>query len=456
MRKQVWLVKRIVVAVLAAVVLLTGALNVRTVIGGLGAADDHEWAVDPTSLSATDQLAGVTSRVPTELDDQIVALQDQLRAAPDRSEAASLLGLAYLQKVRETGDPSYYPKAETLFNQALDHNEDDLEALIGLGTLALARHDFAGALEWGQKAVKLNPYHAAAYGVIGDAQIELGRYDEAVATFQQMVNLRPDLTSFTRVSYARELYGDVHGAINAMERAAQAGAGRAEHVAWTHVQLGNLLFNSGDFDGAEARYDASLQTLDGYVYGLAGLAKVNAARGDFPTAITLYQHVIQTMPLAEFVIALGDVYTAAGQPDEAASQYALVDAMQALYRENGVDTDVEMALFEVDHNRNLDEAVKQAQAGYKRHPSIRAADVLAWTLFKTGNLTDAQKYSNEALRLGTKDALLLFHAGTIQSALGNRDAAIGYLQQALAINPHFSLIYADQAQTELTRLQATQ
>ncbi len=97
------------------------------------------------------------------------------------------------------------------------------------------------------------------------------------------------------------------------------------------------------------------------------------------------------MPLAEFVITLGDVYTAAGQPDEAAKQYALVDAMQALYRENGVDTDVEMALFEVDHNRNLDEAVKQAQAGYQRHPSIRAADVLAWTLFKTGNVTDAEK-----------------------------------------------------------------
>lgn len=453
MGMQGWSVKRMAIAALAAIVLLTGALNVRSVIGGT---DDHEWAVDPTSLSATDQLVGVTSRVPTALDDQIVALQDTLRADPDQSASAALLGLAYLQKVRETGDPSYYPKAETLFKQALDRDKDNLEALVGLGTLALARHDFADALEWGTKAATLNPYHAAAYGVIGDAEIELGRYDEAIATFQQMINLRPDLTSYTRVSYARELYGDVPGAIDAMQRAAQAGAGVAEHVAWTQVQLGNLLFNSGDIDGAEARYESSLQTLDGYVYGLAGLAKVNAARGDYPTAISQYQQAIQTMPLAEFVIALGDVYTVAGQPDEATKQYALVDAMVALYRENGVDTDVEMALFEVDHDRNLDEAVKQAQAGYKRHPSIRAADVLAWTLFKTGNVADAEQYSNEALRLGTKDALLLFHAGMIQSALGNRDAAIGYLQQALTINPHFSLIYADQAQTELTRLQSAQ
>ena len=453
MQTGVWSVKRIVIAALAAIALLTGALNVRSVIGGT---DGHEWSTDPTSLSATDQLAGIVGRVPTELDELIVSLQDKLRAKPDQSETASLLGLAYLQKVRETGDPSYYPKAETLLTQALNDNRDNLDALIGLGTLALARHDFADALDWGQKAAKLNPYHSAAYGVIGDAQIELGRYDEAIVTFQQMIDLRPDLTSFTRVSYARELYGDVPGAIDAMERAAQAGAGRAEHVAWTRVQLGHLLFNSGDLAGAESHYQSSLQTLDNYVYGLAGLARVKAANGDYPAAIALYQQTIQTMPLAEFVIALGDVYTVAGQPNEAAKQYALVDAMQALYRENGVDTDVEMALFEVDHGRNLDNAVKQAEAGYKRHPSIRAADVLAWTLFKMGNVSEAAHYSTESLRLGTKDALLLFHAGMIQSALGNRDAAIGYLQAALTINPHFSLLYANQAQAELTHLQATQ
>jgi tetratricopeptide (TPR) repeat protein len=160
------------------------------------------------------------------------------------------------------------------------------------------------------------------------------------------------------------------------------------------------------------------------------------------------------MPLPEFVIALGDVDTAAGQPDEAAKQYALVDAMQQLYRQNGVDTDVEMALFDADHDRNLDEGLKQARAGYKKRPSIKAADVLAWTLYKTGNAQDAEQYSQEALRLGTKDALMIFHAGMIESALGHRDAAIAYLQQAVTINPHFSILYAPQAQAELTRLQA--
>jgi tetratricopeptide (TPR) repeat protein len=444
-------INRLALAALAAVVLLTGALNVRSVIGG---SDSHLWDTDPSAPSATDQLVGITARVPTQLDDQIVSLQDSLRAHPNNGEAASLLGLAYLQKVREVGDPSYYPKAEELFNRALDRNKDDLNALVGLGTLALARHDFAEALDWGQRAATLNPYHTAAYGVIGDAQIELGRYDEAVATFQQMINLRPDLTSFTRVSYARELHGDVPGAIEAMQSAAMAGAGRMENVAWTQTQLGNLYFNSGDIQSAKTQYDASLLTLDGYVYGLAGLARVAAAEGDLPAAIDLYSQAIQLMPLPEFVIALGDVYTAAGQPDAAANQYALVDAMQQLYRENGVDTDAEMALFDADHDRNLDQALRQAKDAYKKRSSIRTADVLAWTLYKTGNAAEARKYSQEALRLGTKDALLLFHAGMIESALGNHTAAITYLQQALTINPHFSLLFAPQAQTELTRLQA--
>jgi tetratricopeptide (TPR) repeat protein len=443
--------KRLALAAVAAVLLLTGVLNVRSVTGG---ADNRQWDVDPSAPSATDQLVGVTGRLPTALDDQIVKLQDTLRAHPDNGDAASLLGLAYLQKVRETGDPSYYPKAEHLFDHALDRNKQDLNALVGLGTLALARHDFTKALDWGQRAAALNPYHSPAYGVIGDAQIELGRYGDAVATFQKMINLRPDLTSYSRVSYVRELYGDVPGAIDAMQRAAVAGAGRAENVAWTQAQLGNLYFNEGNLDAAETQYNASLDTLDGYVYGLAGLALVAAARGDLPDAIVLYTQAIRTMPFPAFVIGLGDVYAAAGQPDEAAKQYALVDAMEDLFRQNGVDTDVEMALFDADHDRNLDGALTQAQAGYKKRPSVVAADVLAWTLYKTGSIRDAEKYSEVALHLGTRNALFFFHAGMIESALGHRDAAVRYLQQALAINPHFSILYAPQAQTELTRLHA--
>lgn len=439
--------RRVVLAAIAAVLLLTVALNIRSAVGG-----DPPWATDPHDQSPVDALIGIPVRLPTTLDDQILAIQDALRADPENGRGATLLGQAYLQKARETGDPSYYPKAEELFRLALEEDERDVAAMVGMGSLALARHHFATALAWGERARAINPHVPAVYGVIGDAQIELGRYDEAAVTIQTMVDLRPDLPSFARVSYLRELHGDVAGAIAAMTRVAAAGAGTPEHVAWAQAQLGNLAFGAGELDGARAHYEASVRTLPGYVYGTAGVARVAAARGDFARAIALYTDAIQRMPVPELVIALGEVYEAAGQPDEAAAQYALVAAMTRLYQENGVDTDVELALFAADHGGDVEAALKAAEAAYAARPSIKTADALAWVRYRAGDLDGAWAASQEALRLGAKDALLTFHAGMIAAARGDTANAITHLETALSINPHFSVIHADDARAALASM----
>lgn len=440
---------RLALAALAALALLTGALNVRSLFGD---GDGKAWDADLAVPSAADRLVGAPMRAPTKLDGQIQALQDTLRDDPDNGRAATRLGQAYLQKARETGDPSYYPKAELLFGQAMEADAADVEAMVGQGAVALARHRFADALAWGKRARTGNAYHAAAYGVIGDAQIELGRYPEAIATFQAMVDLRPDLASFARVSYARELMGDRAGAIAAMERAATAGASSPENVAWTQAQLGNLFFDQGDLEEAEHRYRSTLSVLPDYVYGLAGVGRVAAARGDIGGAVASYTAAIQRLPAPEFVIALGDVLLVAGRSDEAAQQYALVAAMQDLYAANGVDTDLEMALFDADHGRDLPRAVARAQEGFARRPSVKAADVLAWALYQVGDYAGAQEASRQALRLGTKDALMLFHAGMIEARLGETAAAADHLQAALQLNPHFSARYAEQARDTLREL----
>jgi tetratricopeptide (TPR) repeat protein len=267
-----------------------------------------------------------------------------------------------------------------------------------------------------------------------------------------MTDIRPDLASFARVSYLRELTGDVPGAVQAMGQAAEAGSTRAENVAWTQAQLGNLAFNAGDLAGAKAKYDASLYTVDDYVYGIAGLGRVAAAEGDFATAIQHYRDAIQRMPLPEFVIALGEVYEAAGQPSEAAAQYELVQAMIRLYAENGVDTDVELALFLADHGSDPAAAVEKARAGFEKRPSIKGADVLAWALYQAGNYDEARIYSQQALHLGTRDATMLYHAGMIAAALGDDATATDLLTQALSINPAFSPLYAPLARTTLDGL----
>ncbi|MGH2531096.1 MAG: tetratricopeptide repeat protein [Thermomicrobiales bacterium] len=438
--------RRIMFAAFAALLLLTGALNIRSAFGG-----DPPWVADPADRSPVDALIGAP-RLPTALDNQIAAMQDALRNDPRNGQAATLLGQAYLQKAWEIGDPSYYPKAEELFRLALEQHDKDVAAMVGMGTLALARHQFPAALEWGERARAINPHHPAAYGVIGDAQIELGRYDEAASTIQAMVDLRPDLPSFARVSYLRELHGDVTGAIAAMEQAAAAGAAIPENVAWAQTQLGNLAFGQGDLAHAQGHYEASLRTRPGYVFGTAGLAKIAAARGDLDRAIALYSEALQIMPAPEFAIALGEVYLAAGRPDEAAAQFALVEAMTALSQENGVDTDVELALFVADHGGNLDDALAWAETSYASCPSIQNADALAWVRFRAGDLDGAWAVSQEALRLGTKDARMHFHAGMIAAARGDHANATALFEAALAINPHFSVLHVDEARETLSRI----
>lgn len=381
--------------------------------------------------------------------DAISKLESRLRTNPDDTYAYAQLGLGLLQQVRESGDVSLYARAGKAFTEALARDPKQLDALVGQGILALALHDFQGALTWADQAWAINPFRAQTLGIMVDGQVELGRYNEAVQTLQKMVDLRPDLDSYSRVSYLRELHGDGDGAIEAMRSAVQTALPGSESWAWTLTHLGHLYFNRGDLTAAANIYEQVLSAKASYPYALGGQARVAAAQGNTDEAIALYKQISERLPLPEFIIALGELYEATGQLDAARQQYELVGVIQQLNAAAGMNVDLEMALFTASHGNDPAAAVRQARAAYAERPTIYAADTLAWALYQQGDYEAAWQHSQEALRLGTKDALLHFHAGMIATKLEDTEMARTHLQTALAINPHFSPLYGLVAQETL-------
>lgn len=426
-------------------------LLVLLMINTLRAAPSKSTATLADLMGTSNRTAPFVAPGPNLTDQQIASYQGRLRADPNNAVGQATLGLLYLQKAREVGDPTFYNKAEAVFNKALQLDPKNTSALGGLGSLSLSRHEFARGLDYGQKAFAITPT-SYQLGVIGDAQTQLGRYEDATNTVQKMVNLRPDLSSYSRVSYIRELYGDYDGAIQAMQQAVDAGAPGTEGRAWVTYQLGYLYFNKGDFDTAEKIFNEALVYYPNYFYAQAGLGLIKAASGDINKGIEILKNVTQRMPLPEFLINLGDLYTLNNQTREAGQQYKLVEGIMQIYRDNGVITDMEMALFQADHDNNLSDALTQAKEAVANRGIYKAYDVLAWALYKTGDLQGAAEASKQALKLGTQDRLAFFHAGMIAFKLGQKDEARSYLQKAL-VNPGFSFLYAAEARTTLASLE---
>jgi tetratricopeptide (TPR) repeat protein len=379
----------------------------------------------------------------------VQGLQLRLRAHPTEGVLWSLLGLAYQQRARETGDPAWYPKAGGALGRALALDSRDPVAASGMASLALSRHRFRDALELGRRARALAPDSARNLGIVGDALLELGRYPDAFAAYDRMVRMKPSLASYARYSYERELQGDRAGAIRWMNAAVDAAGAQPEPRAWAQVQLGKLYWNGGQTDRAAVEYQRALKGFPRYVYALDGLAQVWAARGRLHRAIVLERQAVASIPLPQFVGTFGDLYRLGGHASLARDQYATIAAIERLLRSNGVRTDLEATLFDVDHGVALDSVESRARRAWLERPSIDGDDLLAWALARTGRCAEARTYSQRALRLGTKDATKYFHRGMIERCLGRSGPARAWFARALATNPHFSLIWAPVAREAL-------
>jgi tetratricopeptide (TPR) repeat protein len=377
-------------------------------------------------------------------DQRIATLQATVRAQPKRADGYTLLAGADRQKVRETGDATYYAKADGLIGRALTLAPGDPAALTERAALEASRHDFRASLRDALAARRAAPEVDKPFGVLVDALVELGRYRAAGAALQEMADRRPDLAAYARVSYFRELHGDLRGAAAAMRLAVSAGSGAAENTAYVQALLGDLEFARGRVAGAALAYRQALALVPRYPAADAGLARVQAARGDLPGAIRRLGGVVARLPLPQYVVALGETELAAGRRAAARRDLQLVRAEQRLLAAGGVNTDVEVALFESDHGTPA-RAVALGRRAWAQAPSVRSADALGWALTRAGDPHAGLRWAHRALRVGSRDAMFLYHAGMTARAAGDRSAARMWLRRALHANPRFSPLYAPRA-----------
>lgn len=435
----------------AATVIVTGALLLVAAVGSLvGVGPDRQAAVAPSAAQ------GGSGSAPTGADAltrTIVQAQARLRVVPDDAEAWARLGAAYVQQARVTGDPSYYPRADGALRRSLTlDGTANVEAMVGSGSLANARHDFAAARSWALRAQRVNPYHAGSYAVLNDALTQLGDYPAATAALQRLLDVKPDLTAFTRASYDLEIHGRTAEAAAALEQALTEAASPAD-IAFCRYHLGELAWNSGRLDEAARHYEAGSTAEPAYPPLLEGRAKVAAAEGRVDDAVRLYDQAVARAPLPQTLVQYGQYLQSIGRPDAARQQFALVEAQQRLLTANGVRDDLAAAEYAADHG-NPEVALRSAQAEWGRRRSVLVADALAWALHVNGRDAEALGYARAATRLGWRNATFLHHLGMIEASLGQRAAAREHLSAALAMNAHFSPVLAPIARSTLARLAA--
>jgi tetratricopeptide (TPR) repeat protein len=388
------------------------------------------------------------------------ALIQKIKENPSDIKSLNGLTAIYLQEARASGNYSYYDKAAlNCVNAVLRKDSKNFEALTFKATIYLSQHHFAEGLNVAEQVQKIYPYSAFVYGLLLDANVELGNYKTAVEDADKMISIRPDIRSYSRISYLREIYGDIPGAIDAMKLAVDAGSPGTESTEWARVQLGKLYEQLGEMKYAEMHYTIALDNRANYSYALAGLARIAVAAKDYQKAVELYRRADSLSNDYSFREALVEVYKLAGDDRQSSLiAEAIIGEMETAANamtkgdSSGHYADREMAYAYLAVN-NYDKALEHALLEYNRRPNnIDANETLAWVYYRKGVYAKAQSYIKTALQTNCKNPTLLCHTGLIYARSGDKAAAKNYLLEALKNNPNISPLLKAEAEQILKSL----
>jgi tetratricopeptide (TPR) repeat protein len=396
-------------------------------------------------------------------DANIKFFQTKISQDPDDFSNFERLGSAFLQKGRETGNLSYYELSEKAMTKAVELAPAQLKASpnMQLAAVMFAEHRFQESLELARTSLKQAPEAIAGNATLGDDYLESGDYDRAAECYAKLQapngGKTPglDFLRETRTGNLSFMRGDTAAAIEHMHAAIRAAAAAhlpKENQAWTYFTLGEFYLQSGRLEAAWEAGEKSASMFPGYHRALALEAQARAAQQRYPEASALYQKAMAAVPLPVYAAAMGDVDAKLGREGDARKEFDLVETIANLSALGKTLYNRELAMFFADHDRNLPKALELIEKEIQVRKDVYTWDALAWTLYKNGKSKDAAEAAEHALSIGTKDALLYFHAGMIYRANGNDQAAERLLRESLSINPNFHVLYADAARETLAQI----
>ncbi|NOT25750.1 MAG: tetratricopeptide repeat protein [Acidobacteria bacterium] len=350
------------------------------------------------------------------------------RVEADAADGPAVVRLSeiLLRKARVESNPEDAIEAERVLRALLDAQPGEYSALKQLGAVYLSQHRFAEAADVARRALRINERDAWNYGMLGDANTELGRYDEAFEAFNTMVRLRPDAASYARVAYAHELQGRLSEALRHMQMAAEAtSAHDPESLAWHYTQVGNIYFQMGRIDEAAREYARAQYVFPRHPYARAGLARVAAARGAFDMALDRYRALLNETPTPELAATVGDLLRVTGDPSAANEMYERAESLEREGWKSEEPQPAALARMLAERGRDTEEAVALAERGARGRSDIFTMDALAWAYYRAGRIPDAHKASMQARRTGTVDRRIVCHGAVIDEALKGLGASRG-------------------------------
>jgi tetratricopeptide (TPR) repeat protein len=393
-------------------ILLIG-VGAGLILAGAGCSGSRTAARDRQVAAPMLGSAGAATTSRDDLTRTVLQMEARLASKPDDAVAAVTLADALIRQTRVSGNPALAWRAERALARVLTAQPDHFYARRMLAAVLLSQHRFREAVQAAERALQIRRDDAWLHGVLGDAHLELGEYEQAFAAFDTMAERRPDAAAYARASYARELQGDLAGAITVMKMALEATSARdPESLAWHHAQLGHLYLSANQLAEAHREYRHADFVFPDHPLAAEGLARAMADDGAYAAALVRVKQLLARTPSPALLAFAGDLLSALGRTGEAETQYRLAEAAW----QTDAPEPARLALFLADRGRRIDDAVRLAERAAADRADIFTADALAWAYFKAGRLADARTAIARALRTGTRDRGIRRHADAIAGA----------------------------------------